>query len=125
MPQLRHDPRPVVANAKTEMSDALHSKPFHQQYPRIPCQWRSGQVLGIGRVADRGSQPLTTNANNQQGERTSSLKPFHADSKSFFLSSSSRRSTIMLTMVAEMSKFWSKTFQIDDIKSRAADSELR
>ena len=31
----------------------------------------------------------------------------------------------MLTIVAEASKFWSKTFQIDDIKSRAADSELR
>ena len=31
----------------------------------------------------------------------------------------------MLTIVAEASKFWSKTFQIDDIKSRAVDSELR
>lgn len=31
----------------------------------------------------------------------------------------------MLAMVAEVSRFWSKTFQIDDIKSRAVDSELR
>jgi len=32
---------------------------------------------------------------------------------------------MMLTKVAEVSKLWSKTFQIDDIKSRAVDSELR
>jgi len=31
----------------------------------------------------------------------------------------------MLMIVAEVSKFWSNTFQIDDIKSRAVDSELR
>ena len=64
MPQLRHDPRPVVANVKSERSGALRSEFFHQQYPRIPCQWRSGQVLGIGRVADSGSQPPTTTTDN-------------------------------------------------------------
>jgi len=74
-------------------------------------------------MASLNHQPLVQMIG--EDERTSILKPFHALSKSFFLSPSSRRSTIMLTKVAEASKFWSKTFQIDDIKSRAVDSELR
>lgn len=60
-----------------------------------------------------------------EDKHTSILKPFHALSKSFFLSSSPSISTMMLTRVALVSKLWSKTFQIDDIKSRAVDSELR
>lgn len=54
---------------------------------------------------------------------TSTAKPLHEASRSCFLSSSSRRSTNALTMLAVLSKLWSRTFHTVEMKSLALASE--
>lgn len=61
--------------------------------------WELGALL-IGNL----SCFLLVNSTDKD-QHTSILKPFHALSKSFFLSSSPRMSTMMLTRAAQVSKF--------------------
>lgn len=56
---------------------------------------------------------------------TSTLKPFHAPRRLAFFSSSSTKSTRMLTMLAVPSRLQSKMFHTVKMRSRAADSETR
>lgn len=69
-------------------------------------------------------EPIAFGTRSGNCRRCSTTNPFHDANRSCFLSSSSKRSTKELTMLAVLSRLWSKTFHTVEIKSLALLSDV-